>query len=719
MPSPSTERTPGRFARALTGRRVSKLLALVPLLLGILVIALVPAATHDQAPTDSMPAGMDSTLAAELADELPETDAEVAIALWTTTDDGELSPQAVRQVSRQTLQLLSELTAGEADGMEHTRDRGEKGAAPAGGEEAGDHPEAESPLTVSEDGSAAMAVLPVTATNSDQRIDAVEDLRKRLAEETPDGVDVAVTGPAALQADFGQVFAGADFKLLGVTAVVVAILLIITYRSPVLWLVPLLVVGVADRTASIAATHVLSGLGLVWNESTVGILSVLVFGAGTNYALLLISRYRDELKSTDDRFEAMARAYGPTAEAVFASATTVILGLLTLLLSLVPNTRGLGLACAVGVLIAASFVMLVLPAAMLLFGRGLFWPVVPRVGEALLVDSETSIWSRIGRAVSGRPRTFVAASLLVVIGLGLGMTQIQVGLRAAEQFLDTPESVSGAERLGEHFPAGSSDPVTVLTRQDPQLVVDRISGADDVTAVRVSAQGEGVARLDVTTESSPSTEANEATVRALRAELEDLDDTHVGGGTAEEMDESEGASRDERLLVPIILGLVVVALVLILRSVVAPLILVSTVLATFVAAMGASWWVFTQVLDFSALHTSVPLLAFLFLVALGVDYNIFLVTRAVEEARNVGTRTGILRALTATGGVITSAGILLASVFAVLGVLPLVMLAQFGVVVFIGVLLDTLLVRTVLVPAVVLTLGDRFWWPRKVGPTEG
>ncbi len=663
---------PRRLARAVTHPRVVRWLAGIPLLLAVALIALVPAAEHAQSPVDSLPDGYDSTLAAQLQAELPDDAAEVALVLWTSREGALDQP------------TLSELEA-----------------------------QTGSPVTVSENGEAALGVVPVTVSSSTQRLEVIEDLRATVSAEAPDGVDVVVTGPSALQADFAQVFDGADFRLLGATAVVVAILLILTYRSPVLWIVPLLVVGIADRTASIAATHVLGAFDMAWNESTVGILSVLVFGAGTNYALLLISRYRDELKRTEDRHEAMARAWLPTVEAVAASASTVVLGLLTLLGSLVPNTRGLGLACAVGVVIAAAFVLLVLPATMLLFGRGLFWPLVPRVGQALLVDSERSVWSRIGRAVDARPKTFVAGSLVVVALLAVGATQIRTGLPTDEQFLDTPESISGAATLAENFPAGSAEPVTVLTRQSPEEVEAALGEVTDVAAVRVTARTDDVARLDVTTTTSPGTAEGEETVRAIRSALEGIPDTHVGGGTAEALDEADGADEDWRTLVPLILVLVVAALILLLRSLVAPLFLVATVLGTYAAAMGASWWVFTGVLGFSALDTSVPLLAFLFLVALGVDYNIFLVTRALEERAQVGTRTGILRALTATGGVITSAGILLASVFAVLGVLPLVLLAQFGVVVFIGVLLDTLLVRTVLVPALVLSVGERFWWPRK------
>ncbi len=570
------------------------------------------------------------------------------------------------------------------------------------------------PLVVAEDGTAAFTVVPVTSTSNTDNIDQVEELRTELRADTPEGVEVQVTGPAGIQADIGQVFDGANMRLLLATAGVVALLLIITYRSPVLWLVPLAVVGIADRLAAILATNVLEVTGVAWDESTIGILSVLVFGAGTDYALLLISRYRDELKTHDSRHLAMARAVARTAEAVCSSSVTVVLGLLTLLLSAFPTTRGLGLACAVGIVVAATFALVVLPAALVIFGRWIFWPRVPHVGDVVLVDSDTSLWHRVGSAVAARPRAFVVGTLTALAVLASGTLFITTGLDPADQFLETPEAIAAAERLGESFPAGTSDPIQVVTRDDPQAVVAAVETIDGVTSASVTAEGGGVAQVDIVTESAPGSDATLAIVADVRTAVADMTDTHVGGGDAEAIDERDYAAQDRMLILPLILLLVLGALFILLRSVVAPLLLVATVVATYAAAMGTSWWLFRTVFDFAAMDAGVPLLAFLFLVALGVDYNIFLVTRAREEAREHGTRKGMLRALTATGGVITSAGILLAAVFAVLGVLPLVVLAQLGAIICVGVLLDTLVVRTVLVPALALTLGETFWWPRKV-----
>ncbi len=687
------------LARFVAGRRTAWLVALVPLLIAIAVLVLVPEGQRDASPTDTLPAGADSTLAVELADRLPEDDGQVAIVLWTA-DSGELDQSAQDGITQQAVELLKQSAGG--------------GSAPAGAATGG------SPVVVAKDDTAAFVAVPVTSSSDTDNIDKIVELRTQLSADAPDGVTAQVTGPAAIQADIGQVFDGADFRLLLSTAGVVALLLILTYRSPVLWLVPLTVVGVADRLAAVVSTNVLEVAGLAWDESTVGILSVLVFGAGTDYALLLISRYRDELKTTDSRHEAMAHALARTTEAVLSSATTVVLGLLTLLLSAIPTTRGLGVACAVGVVVAATFALVVLPAALVLFGRWIFWPRVPHVGDTVLVDSN-SLWHRVGDAVARRPRTFVVGTVAALAVLASGTFGITTGLDPSDQFLQKPEAISAAERLGQSFPAGTSDPLQVVTRDAPETVLAAVEKVDGVDSARVTATGDGIARIDAVPDATPGSDAAQAVVVDVRAAVADFDDTYVGGGDAESLDAGDYAASDRLVILPLILLLVLGALLLLLRSIVAPLLLVATVVATYAASMGASWVLFRTVFGFEAMDTGVPLLAFLFLVALGVDYNIFLVTRAREEAREHGTRTGMLRALTATGGVITSAGILLAAVFAVLGVLPLVVLAQLGAIIFVGVLLDTLVVRTVLVPALALTLGDRFWWPRTVtghGPSS-
>lgn len=676
-----------RLVAVITGRRTAWLVALVTSLLALTAVAAMPEGERDPSPLDALPAGYDSTQGVAVLEELPADDASTAIVLFT-------SDSGIEQELPELQALVESVALAEATGP---------------------------PVAVvpAEDGTAALAVLTVPAETATETSDQVTELRSGLAEGLPEGVSAQVTGPAGIQADLAAVFEGADLNLLIVTASVVAVLLLVTYRSPFLWLVPLVVVGVGDRFAAILATNVLERVGVPWDESTVGILSVLVFGAGTDYALLLISRYRDELKTHASRNEAMHLALRRTAEAVFASASTVFLGLLTLLLSAFPATRGLGLACAVGVLVAAAFALVVLPAVLVLFGRWVFWPLVPRVGQPALADSR-SVWKRVGDAVARRPPAFIAGTLVALTILGLGVLRIDLGLSTSEQFLDEPEAITAATRLAQSFPAGSADPTVVVTRStDPgQLrgLEEAVSGVEGVDEVRQGESAEGITSFDVVLGAAPgSVEAGE-TVAALREAVADQPETYVAGTEAEAIDADGASARDRLLILPLILGLVLLALVGLLRSVVAPVLLVATVLVTYVAALGLSWWLFTGIFGFGAIDSGVPLLAFLFLVALGVDYNIFLVTRALEEARLVGTRQGMLRALAATGGVITSAGILLAAVFAALGVLPLVVLAQLGVVIFVGVLIDTLVVRTVLVPAIALTLGDRFWWPRIVQP---
>jgi RND superfamily putative drug exporter len=462
----------------------------------------------------------------------------------------------------------------------------------------------------------------------------------------------------------------------------------------------------------VAATQTLDAVGLPWDGTTTGILSVLVFGAGTDYALLLISRYRDELRTTDSRHEAMAHALRRTSEAVIGSSLTVFLAVLALLLSVVPSTRALGLACAVGIVVAATFALVVLPAALVLFGRWVFWPKVPHHGDRAAVDAD-SVFHKVGRVVARRPGTVVAGTLVLLAVLASGLAGVRFGLDESDQLLDRPEAVTAGERLAESYPAGTVEPAQVVTRAAEDDALPLISDVAGVESARVSASGAGVTQVDVVLTAEPGSAEARDTIKDIRDAVAALPSTYVGGTDAESLDAREAAARDMLLIVPLILGMVLLGLVLILRSVLGPVLLVLSVVATYVAALGASWWIFTAVFGFDAVDVKIPLFAFLFLVALGVDYNLFLVTRAREEAREHGSREGMLRALTVTGGVITSAGILLAAVFAVLGVLPLVALAQLGTIICVGVLLDTLVVRTMLVPAIAVLLGDRFWWPRR------
>ena len=367
----------------------------------------------------------------------------------------------------------------------------------------------------SEDGTALLAVVPVDADDATATAEAVKEIRAAVKADLPDGVTAQVTGPAAVQADLAAVFAGANTRLLIATASVVAMLLVLTYRSPILWIFPLIVVGVADRLASVLATHTLAAFDVVWDESTIGILSVLVFGAGTDYALLLISRYRDELRSHHDRREAMSLALRRTAEAVLSSSVTVVIGLLTLLLSLFPATRGLGLACAVGIVVAAAFVLLVLPAALVIFDRWIFWPRVPREGEAALADGE-SLWRKVGNRVAAHPRRIISVTLVVLAVMAAGILFIDTGLKSSDQFLQKPEAISASERLAQSFPAGSADPAIIVTTADPDAVTAAATGVEGIAGARTVNEGNGVTEINAVIEAAPGSEEAADTVRALR-----------------------------------------------------------------------------------------------------------------------------------------------------------------------------------------------------------
>lgn len=681
------------------------IVALLFLLFAGLVVATVPEAERDASPTDSLAQGFDSTRVVELSEQFPQEGGTTALILWTA-DQGTLTDEQLATARTSLLERLP-ADAGPPAGVVPA-----EGSGPPAGVGGGVPP---LPI-VSEDGTAAIGTVTIDASDATENGDLVEQLREELRAEAPAGATVQVTGPAGIRADLGAVFQGANFRLLAATAAVVAVLLLITYRSPILWIIPLLVVGLADRLAAITATHTLRLAGVPWDESTIGILSVLVFGAGTNYALLLISRYRDELRSTADRYQAMRRAVTNAGEAVITSASTVVLGVLTLLFSVFPATRGLGLASAVGIVIAAGYALVVLPAVLVLFGRWVFWPLVPQVGTAALVDSKRSVWARVGAQVARRPGTFIAASLALLAVLSVGVFRVETGLGPSDQFLRKPEAIAALDRLGQSFPAGESDPALVITEADGDDVAAIAASVPGVASATVGATAGELTQVKVVLGPEPGSDDARQVVRDLRTALADTPATWVGGTEAQAVDGRDASAQDQRTIIPLILALVLGALFVLLRSLVAPLILVATVVATYLAALGASWVIFAEVLGFTRLDASVPLLTFLFLVALGIDYNIFLVTRAREESLTYGARTGMLRALTATGGVITSAGILLAAVFAVLGVLPLVVLAQIGVIIGVGVLLDTLLVRTVLVPSIAVKLGDAFWWPRRNQP---
>ena len=665
-----------------TGRRLKWIVVAIAVVASALLLAGGVEAKTASGPAAGLPDGAQSAEAARLIDELQQ--GQVAPALVVFDRRGE----ALSTADRAAIQSLASRLEPYADGA------------------------ALSPPVPAEDGKATILAVPLPGGSSDDQIrQAVEGIRSTAGSGLPDGLRVQVTGGPAFDVDLAKVFDGADLTLLLTTIAVVALLLLLTYRSPWLWLVPLAVVGVADQVAARLLSVASNVFGFPVDEAVAGITSVLVFGAGTNYALLLIARYREELRKAEDRHVAMRKALREAAAAILASSSTVILALLSLSFASSPFSRTLGYAGAIGIGTAVVYALVVLPATLLLFGRRLFWPFVPRLGQ----DEPTrrGVWAKVGRVVTRRPAPVIAVSVALLGVLAIGLTGLTTGLSRTEQFRAEPESVTGQQVLAEHFPAGSSEPTTIITSPDRVAAVSAAAQqVDGVASVRRGTQKGELASVDVTLTGGPASDAAFEQVRGLRSAVVSADpDALVGGPDAQALDSNDAAAHDRRIVGPLVLGIVLVILLVLLRSIVASVLLVLTVVATYVASMGASWFAFTHWFGFPALDLDVPLLSFLFLVALGVDYNIFLATRAKEEAQTASTRDSIAVALAVTGGVITSAGILLAAVFTVLGVLPLITLTQIGIIVGFGVLLDTLVVRSLLVPALVAAIGRRFWWP--------
>jgi RND superfamily putative drug exporter len=473
------------------------------------------------------------------------------------------------------------------------------------------------------------------------------------------------------------------------------------------------VIGVADGMAGQIAPQLSTFfLGVTADGSITGILSVLVFGAGTNYALLLIARYREELLLHEDRHVAMNKALRGVTPAILASGGTVALALLTLLFAELGGNRTLGLVIAGGIVMAMFAALVVLPAAIVVFGRGLFWPFIPKFGG--VNKSEKGLWAKLGRGVSKRPVLVSIAGFVILAILSFGATGIKVGLSSTDQFRVAPEAAVGQDVLAENFPAGETSPAIVIVNNgyedEVAAAAKSVSGVSEVT---IGDSNSEITKIDVVLDAESQSEAAYTIIRDLRTELRAIDGAGalVGGLDAQRLDVKDTYASDQLTVIPLILLLVFLVLVLLLRSLVAPILLLLTVVASFFSAIGAAWLLFVNVFGLPGLDLSVFLFSFLFLVALGIDYNIFLVTRAKEEAEKVGLKEGMIKALASTGGVITSAGILLAAVFAVLGVLPLIALYQIGIIVGIGVLLDTLLVRTVIVPSLAFITGKYFWWP--------
>jgi RND superfamily putative drug exporter len=542
----------------------------------------------------------------------------------------------------------------------------------------------------------------------------VNSLQATAARGDP-GIGVHIAGPAASAAAEVKIFKGIDSTLLYATLAVVIILLLLTYRSPVLWLLPIASAGVA-LTAAEAVIYLLTKHGVTVNGQTAGILIVLVLGASTDYALLLVARYREELRRHEDRHLAMAIALRRAGPAIIASGATVIAGMLCLLAADSADISGLGPVAAIGIGVGLLAMITLLPALLVICGRWVFWPVRPRYGTP--EPTTHGFWARVGRLIAVHPRRVWAVTAILLACGSLGLIGFKVGtLTNAQSFRGTPESITAETVLARHFPAGAGEPVQVIGNAGQAAPMSRaLAATPGIETVSRPVVRDGLAFLQGTLVPKPDSAAAYTTIDRARTALHAIAGANakVGGGTAVNMDVEHYAQRDRNVIIPLVLIVVTIILAVLLQSIVAPLILIGTVILSFGAALGISALVFKNVFGFAGADTSMPLFAFVFLVALGIDYNIFLMTRVREEAKRSGTHQGALTALAATGGVITAAGLVLAGTFATLATLPLVILTEIGFTVAFGVLLDTIIVRSVLVTALNLDIGRHMWWPSRL-----
>lgn len=652
-------------------------------------------ATNDQAAF--LPQNAESTKVIDAQKAFRQDETLPAIVVWTTVDGSEVT---VGQRESATRALAS------LEGVPGTQ-----GVATA--------------AFPSKDGRALQGVVQLRPNLGDRLPVALEQVGK-AAEQVP-GTSVQIAGPAASQADLSGAFAGIDGLLLGVALATVLIILLLVYRSLILPLV-IIISAVFALGLACGVVYMLADRDMVRVDGQVqGILSILVIGAATDYALLLSARFREELERHEHRVTAIRSAVRESAGPIVASAATVALGLIALLLSDLTNNRALGPVGAIGIVCAVLTTLTFLPAALVLLGRSAYWPTRPKPTGAAEENSRGhGIWLRISALVDRAPRKvwgFTLAGLLACAAFA--PTLESKGVPLDELFVTDAPSVAAQTVLGNHFPGGSGNPAVVIANAD---TVDRVASAAAgttgvVTALPVTASGEpgigapqvadGKIRINATLEAPADSDAAKETIARLREAVHAVpgSDSLVGGYTAQQYDTQQTAERDRTLIVPVVLGIILVILVGLLRSLLMPVLLVATVALNYLATLGIASLVFRGVFGFSGTDASVPLYGFVFLVALGVDYNIFLMSRVREESLKHGPREGVLRGLTATGGVITSAGVVLAATFAALGVIPLAFLVQIAFIVAFGVLLDTLVVRSLLVPALVRDIGPKAWWP--------
>ncbi len=612
------------------------------------------------------------------------------------------------------------------------------------------------PVQVSDDGEAALVIVPLDAGRADRELDSGESVVFSVAEALrtsvtaalePEGLDASVGGPGGVLADLVTAFSGIDGRLLQVTLVVVFVILLLVYRSPVLPFVALLSAVFALAAAG-AVVYPLAKNGVIdLNGQSQGILLILTVGAATDYALLLIARYREELHDHRRSRDALLRAWRTSVPPILASGTTVVLGLLCLLLSDLGSTRGLGPVGALGIVAAMASVLTFLP-VLLLAGRRLFWPRIPAVdhehrSDVVAADGTVQgagLWARVAGLVARRARPVWVVTLLVLLGLAAFAPTFEAeGTAQTEVFRDPVDSIAATEVLNAHFDGGAGSPTVVLADEaDLEQVLDVVGGVEGIgdavalpdlaglSGPPADADGppppkvvDGRVEVLVTLSVPADTPEGEAVVTELRSSLDTVgDDVLVGGNTAANLDVREASLRDLQVIVPAVLVVILLVLIALLRSLVAPVLLVLANVVSFAATIGLSALVFGQVLDLPGSDPAIPLYGFVFLVALGIDYSIFLMTRVREESLGRGTRPGVLVGLAVTGGVITSAGVVLASTFGALGTIPLLFLLQVAFIVSVGVLIDTLVVRSLLVPALAYDLGPRVWWPSRLSRGE-
>ena len=609
-----------------------------------------------------------------------------------------------------------------------------------------DDVQAVSPVIPSEDGDAAEIV--ATLTEDAETGDVVAAIRSEVDAALPTGVAGYVTGPAGFTADLTAAFAGIDGLLLGVALAAVFVILVVVYRSPLL---PFLVLGTATFAlcASILVVYALAKAGIVTvNGQVQGILSILVIGAATDYALLYTSRFREALRDHRTGWGATRAALRGAVEPIVASGGTVIVGVLCLLFSDLNSNKALGPVAAIGIAFSLLASLTLLPALLMAFRRAAFWPRRPVHGSAhpvLTGPDARGVWARVGRLVARRARTVWIVCTVALLAMGAGLVGLRAdGVPQSDLVIGASQARDGQDVLADHFPGGSGSPALVVgPERDLDRLVAAVGAVDGVDGVVAAAQdspsgttpvgedagatgrpvaeptvSDGDVLLEATLRAPADSSAAEQTVRDLRAAVERVSPgTLVGGVTATALDTDDTGIRDRTVIIPIVLVVILVILMLLLRSIVAPLVLIGSVVVSFAAALGVGALVFDHVLHLPGADPSVPLFSFVFLVALGVDYNIFLMTRVREESLRHGPREGVLRGLGATGGVITSAGVVLAATFAALGVIPILFLVQIAFVVAFGVLLDTVVVRSLLVPAVVHDLGRHAWWPSRLSRT--